>query len=239
MTSLFDIDEKRDAAIEVCECSEHSDYPSSDLEESSDLDEMTSEVVQVNEGIFDIDSRSICSSLFATPVQKPKSGKDQNKNDNNCYYKQDVSPVLSKSSKQASEKFSPLKSPSVAIQFRRLPISNLREIANSNLNLVKNFVKKDVILTKPKNKHHVQIADLEVREGLQSGSSNRNADQKPKLRRIWAKNDIEFCNFPSGHYLNNKASDSLAGISLPTSQMNSEQSTKSYVDHEESLLRNT
>ena len=201
MTSLFDADEKRETAIEVCESSQHSDSPSSDLDESSDVDEMTAEVVQVNEEIFDIDSRSIYSSLFATPVQKPKSVKDQNKNENYCYYKQDASLVLSKSSMQASEKLNPLKSPSLPIQFRRLTISNLREIANSNLNLIKNFVKKDVILSKPKTKHPVQIADLEVRKGLKSCSSKCNADQKPKLLGNRAKIDKQFCSFASGNYL--------------------------------------
>ena len=176
-------------------------------DESSDLDEMTAEANQqrVVDTKSPINEHSNCSSLFSTPALRrnaPKAQKQQH-----CYLNGESGKVQSESLGQVSAKDDPMESPSIVLPVRVLSICHLREIANSHLNLVKNFVKKDVILTKQKSKIRVHTEHLAVCRRINTRPSNYRFNRKIKSRVVRPQIYSGLSNYKRSNFANARASN--------------------------------
>ena len=133
---------------------------SNDDSASSDLNEMTAEVnyALTITGSSSKKEQSIKSLILSTPLKIKTRGKA--KPNNHCYFRDAENKEHTITSNQDSAKVNAMYSPEAIQQPRIFGICKFREIANRDINLNKNFVQKDVILTEPLAKQRSLIEQL-------------------------------------------------------------------------------
>ena len=223
MARLHQIIENRDDSY-IADASMEQDQYSHEEDDSSDLNEMTFQVnnLGIVESSCSDNEQSISSSFFNTP--EPKYNNDQPKQEKICSLNKDETDNIDESSKQGSAQADPMESPCIPQPVRLISIYNLREIANSDLSMVKDFVRNDVVLTKLKVKRSLTIEHLEFCKNLDTRPSNYRFNQMARTRRHRFRHNAGNHHNGAAIYLNARVSKTTARPSAFASKSQAMQS---------------